>query len=91
MNDGYIPEQTLEALSNEPSGSRDSARPEDEIEEIRCVEGVDFTVGLDIKALTQEEVEQMLAKAKAKERPVDQGHIEQMKNEGVTADLANRL
>ena len=88
LNDGYAPERTLKALSNEPSGSSDSARPKEEHEEIRYLEGVDFTIGLDIKELTQEEVEQMAAEAKAKERPVDQGYVEKMKKEGVTEDLA---
>ena len=88
LNDGYTPERTLEALSNESSGSTDSARPKEEHEEIRCLEGVDFTIGLDIKPLTPEEVEQMAEEARAKNRPVDQKYIEQMKKEGVTEDLA---
>ena len=88
LNDGNTPEQTLEALSNKSSGSTDSARPKEEPEEIRCLEGVDFTIGLDIKPLTPEEVEQMAEEARAKNRPVDQKYIEQMKKEGVTEDLA---
>ena len=87
-NDGYTPERILETLSNEPNGSNDSARPNEKTDEIRCLEGVDFTIGLDITPLTPEEVEQMAEEARAKKRPVDQYYIEQMKNEGVTEDLA---
>lgn len=88
LNDGYAQERTLEALSNEPSGSNDSARAKKKTDEIRYLEGVDFTIGLDITPLTPEEVKQMAEEARAKKRPVDQYYIEQMKNEGVTDDLA---
>lgn len=88
LNDRYTSDRSIEALSNDPSGSNDSARPNEKTDEIRYLEGVDFTIGLDIKPLTPQEVEQMAAEAKAKERPVDQDYIEQMRKEGVTEDLA---
>ena len=88
LNSGYTPERTLESRSNEPCGSNDSPRPKEEIEKIRCLEGVDFTVGLDIKALTPEECEQISAEFVARLRPNDQRYIEQMKKEGVTEDIA---
>ena len=88
LNDGNTPERTLEALSNEPSGNNDSTRPNEKTDEIRYLEGVDFTIGLDITPLTPEEIEQIAEEARSKKRPVDQYYIEQMKNEGVTEVLA---
>ena len=62
--------------------------PTDVDDEIRTLEGIDFTKFVEVPTITPEEARKLAAEVRAKERPVDYNYIERMKTEGVTEELA---
>lgn len=76
------------ALDENPDNKDESVVTCDDEEEVKTLEGVDFTKFVDVEYLSQDEIKKIETEARAKERSVDYRYIERMKTEGVTEDLA---
>ena len=57
-------------------------------QEVKTLEGVDFTKFVEVQYLSKDEAKKRVASALEKERPVDYRYIELMKRDGVTEDFA---
>ena len=70
----------------------ENSEPSDEIvnadDEIKTLEGVDFTKFVEVQYLTKDEAKKRATSALEKVRPVDYRYIELMKRDGVSEDLA---
>ena len=85
---GTFDSSVIEKVEEDQSVSKDTIVLDRVSHEVEPLDGEDFTKYVDVTYMTAEEAKIKAAECRAEELPIDYRYIEQMKNEGVTEELA---